>query len=374
MPNRLWKYSFVVLLGLVLLAPQTHAQNRFLDYFKPSADPYKGRFIPVPLLTYSPETSLGFGITGQYLFRFRNTDSTSNLSVAGLTLMYTLRRQFIVHPNWDLFLRDQQYRITGDFLYQRYPDSFFGIGNDTRYDARERYTTQYILFKNRATRRVMKHLHLGLQYRLEHMFKPSYEAGGLFDSLDIPGEAGFTASGLGLSGIYDSRDNNIFPFEGQYITLSNHFYRSWLGSGPEFINLTIDARAYFNPGKGSHVIALQGYMQLNTDDPPFMMLSKMGGEMIMRGHFAGRYRDRHILAAQVEYRFPIIWRFIGVAFAGVGDVAREFNDLTLPELKYSLGGGLRFTLDAKERINLRFDAGFGLHGNRGFYLGISEAF
>jgi outer membrane translocation and assembly module TamA len=206
------------------------------------------------------------------------------------------------------------------------------------------------------------------------MFKPEYDDDGLFATQEIPGEEGFTASGAGLAAVYDSRDNNLFPFSGQYITLSNHFYQDWLGGDTEFFNLKLDARAYFNPGQGSHVIAIQGLMQVNTGNPPFMMLSKLGGDELMRGHFQGRYRDRHILAGQVEYRFPIWWRFIGVAFVGVGEVAPEFSAFTLRGLKYSMGGGLRFTLDAKERINIRFDYGYGLHRNHGFYFGISEAF
>lgn len=353
---------------------QEKRQGRFWQYFRSSEDPYKGRIVPIPLLIYSPETSFGFGLSAQYLFRFKNTDSTSNLSVTGLTVMYTLKKQFIIHPNWDLFFNNQTYRFTGDFLYQRYPDSFYGIGNNTRRSDQERYTTKYILLKARATRRVVQDLYLGLQYRLEYMFDPEYKAGGLFENNDIPGEAGFRASGVGVAIIYDSRDNTMYPFHGYYITVSNHFYRDWLGSTVEFDNVKLDARLYFNPGKGSHIIALNGYMELNNGDPPFMMLSKLGGEQIMRGHFYGRYRERQILAAQLEYRFPIWWRFIGVAFTGVGDVAHTFNDFALNDLKYSFGGGLRFTLDSKERINVRFDAAFGLHGARGFYFGIGEAF
>lgn len=362
---------FVLLLSL---AHPASGQGKFLKYFQPSEDPYKGKFIPIPLLIYSPETSLGFGLTGQYLFRFKNTDSTSNLSVAGVTVMYTLRRQVIVHPNWDLWIDHGKFRITGDYLYQRYPDSFYGIGNDTDKDDRERYTTKYMLAKMRGLWRVAPHLYMGMQYRMEYMFKPEYEDDGIFATQDIPGEEGFRASGIGFPVVYDSRDNSLFPFKGQYITLSNHIYQDLWGSKVDFFNLKLDARAYFNPGQGSHVIAIQGMMQVNTGDPPFMMLSKLGGEELMRGHFSGRYRDKHILAGQVEYRFPIWWRFIGVAFVGVGEVAPEFKAFTLRGLKYSMGGGLRFTLDAKERINVRFDYGYGLHNNHGFYFGISEAF
>jgi hypothetical protein len=48
--------------------------------------------------------------------------------------------------------------------------------------------------------------------------------------------------------------------------------------------------------------------------------------------------------------------------------------MSFNNLKISGGGGLRFTIDAKERINLRFDYAFGRFNSRGFYLSISEAF
>ena len=103
-------------------------------------------------------------------------------------------------------------------------------------------------------------------------------------------------------------------------------------------------------------------------------MALIGSPFVMRGYYAGRYRDRHMLAGQVEWRFPIWWRFIGAGFFGLGDVAYYVRDFNLTDLKYSWGGGLRFTLDAKERINVRFDVAFGNNGSRGFYFQISEAF
>lgn len=353
---------------------QKRGLKKILKYFQPSENPYKGRVLPIPVLTYAPETSLGLGIAGQYLFRFKNTDTTSNLSVIGLVAIYTLNKQVIVHPNWDIHVKNSKYRITGGVLFEKYPNNFFGIGNDTRLEDKERFTTKYLLVKNRFVWQAVNNLFIGVQYRMEHMFDPEYEANGLLDTSGYIGAGGFTQSGLGFAGIIDSRDNNMFPFNGMYFTVSNHFYQKWLGSDVDFMNVKLDLRGYFNPGKGSHVIAIQGLMQVNTNNPPYMMLSELGGSELMRGHFEGRYRDKHIIAAQVEYRFPIYWRFIGAAFAGLGDVADEFNSFQTKNLKYSLGGGLRFTVDAKERINIRFDVGFGLDGSRGFYLGIGEAF
>jgi hypothetical protein len=41
------------------------------------------------------------------------------------------------------------------------------------------------------------------------------------------------------------------------------------------------------------------------------------------------------MGAQVEYRFPLFWRFGLTTFAGAGDVFGELQDLHLNRIKYS---------------------------------------
>jgi hypothetical protein len=62
-----------------------------------------------------------------------------------------------------------------------------------------------------------------------------------------------------------------------------------------------------------------------------------------------------------------------VGFFGVGDVTPELSALRLTELKYSIGAGVRFVLDAKEKLNVRMDIGFG-KDTAGLYFAIEEAF
>lgn len=331
-----------------------------------------GYIVPLPLASYTPETNWGFGVLGQYLFRLKH-DSLSNLSVAGATILYTLEKQFIFNPNWDFFFHESKWRIGGAFLFQKYPEKFFGIGNSTFREDEETFTGKHILFRSRATVEAVKNFHLGLQYRFEYAYDFETDPEGALHPDTIAGSRGYRASGLGIAAIYDSRDNTLFPFTGWHVIFSNHFYHRWLGSGHEFASFKVDARAYFNPFT-SNVIAVQALMSFHADNPPFKMLSLLGGTETMRGYYLGRYRDRHLLAAQVEWRFPLWWRFIGAGFYGTGDVTRNFHDLSWKSLKHSLGMGIRFTLDAAERINVRFDAAFGTDGSHGFYFLLGEAF
>ncbi len=94
----------------------------------------------------------------------------------------------------------------------------------------------------------------------------------------------------------------------------------------------------------------------------------------MRGYFNGRYRDSKLMAIQAEYRFPLKGRFGAAAFAGTGRVGHVFSDFALSGFKPSVGAGLRYAILKHERLNLRFDVGFGNFNSVNYYLMLGEAF
>jgi outer membrane translocation and assembly module TamA len=94
----------------------------------------------------------------------------------------------------------------------------------------------------------------------------------------------------------------------------------------------------------------------------------------MRGYYHGRFRDLQQFAVQGEYRRHVYKRIGVVAFAGVGNVSDKISGLNFTNLKYSIGGGLRYALNASERLNLRLDYGIGKGTNSGFYFQLAEAF
>ncbi len=122
------------------------------------------------------------------------------------------------------------------------------------------------------------------------------------------------------------------------------------------------------------MLAANLYLKSVGSNAPFYELPALGGQQPMRGYFAGRYRDRNYMSLQSELRQYFSKRFGFEAFAGVGDVGNEITDLSLRELKYSFGGGLRYLFNKKENVNLRMDIGVGQDGNTGICFGIEEAF
>ena len=102
-------------------------------------------------------------------------------------------------------------------------------------------------------------------------------------------------------------------------------------------------------------------------------MSQVGNDDLLRGYPRNRFRDKNLLATQLEYRFPLFWRFGMTTFAGIGDVFNNYQDLKLSYVKYTLGMGLRFLMNSAERLNVRVDYGYGSEGGY-FYVSFTEAF
>ncbi len=118
---------------------------------------------------------------------------------------------------------------------------------------------------------------------------------------------------------------------------------------------------------------MQLYSAITTGVTPFYSMPTMGGAWMMRGYYNGRYRDKTFSTAQIEFRDEFFWKLGFVLFAGVGDVGSSLGTYKLTQLKYSYVFGLRYMLDTEEKINIRFDMGFG-NNTSGIYFGIEEAF
>ena len=102
-------------------------------------------------------------------------------------------------------------------------------------------------------------------------------------------------------------------------------------------------------------------------------MPSLGGQNLMRGYFAGRFRDRKAVAAQYELRLAVWRRLGGTIFGSLGQVAAREEPLAVNRLHYAYGFGLRVLLVRQEGLNLRFDWGFG-EDQSGFYFGLGEAF
>jgi len=324
-----------------------------------------------PFIFYTPETKFGGGGAINYFFREAGSGINARPSSLIPVVVYTQKQQISATLFADLYWKQEKNHLMGTASYSNWPNLFYGIGNNTLNDG-EDYTQRAVALDLRFLRKARGGMYLGAQYQFLRSRLAKIEKDGQLACGDILGSDEGTASGVGALVSWDTRDNIFNAASGSYHQFSARTFHEHLRSDFAFTNYQIDLRKYF-PLNTSHVLAVQGYMNVIKGDPPFYMMSLLGGQYLMRGYYEGRYRDKNMLAVQTEYRLPL-WKRIGATgFAGYGEVAPEISGFALKNLKLSVGMGLRYLLVPEEKINLRLDFGWGKDSS-GFYLAMTEAF
>ena len=329
------------------------------------------RVFGYPYAFYSPETDLAVGVGGILSFR-AGADTVLRPSKVLLSAYYTANRQYKVTASHDLFAHANRTAATVDLSFGKFIDKFYGVGPTTPDTGSPAYLLELLSLDASFTRRIgQSGLRAGGILHAERQNNIDLQDNGFLQSDSVRGSNGGWISGLGADFVWDSRDNIFYPTRGGFSEVRVTVYAPTLGSEFDFTEAVADLRRYVTVG--GHVLGIQAYTALVRGEPPYFKLPKLGGGTRMRGYYEGRYRDRTYTMAQAEYRTTLFWRFGFVAFAGVGDVADSYSKYRLRDVKTSLGFGLRFLFDPKERINVRADFGFG-RNTSGVYFAIEEAF
>lgn len=334
----------------------------------------KGVFF-LPLLYYTPDTRLAVGGAGVYYFKIQPKDSSQHETRTNFVQFladYTQNKQTDVWTSWNIFTRNENYLLKGDIRFRNFPDRFYGIGNISTTNQMERYSYNLIQFKTMFLKQLKRDFFVGLDYELEKEYDFTYTSGGELEKGSITGYNGGVGSAIGLVSVWDTRDNVINAYKGNLAEFSSYFFTKALGSTFQFININGTFQKYWQI-KPKHILAVQAKSKLSFGDIPFIDMATLGNDDILRGYPKNRFRDKNFAAAQVEYRFPLFWRFGMTTFAGLGDVFGQYSDLKFDRLKYSLGAGLRFVVNPAERLNIRLDYAQGREGGY-FYIIVAESF
>ena len=347
-----------------------------------------GTFLELPVISFSPETSLRLGAISVYFFTVGGERENTHLSTLKLPLTYTLNNQFKARFSYQVFLDQNRHLFSGHAEWLRFPLFFYGIGPEARDEDEEIYTTRTIGIEFNYLARLDRDYFLGMRFIRNDSKTVETEEEGLLTKPDlVPGAEGGVNAGIGVIGRIDKRDNVFNSGTGPFFELAFSSYNSLLGSDFDFEKLRLDFRHYLPVMNDRHVFAFNIIGEHNWGHPSFESMALLGGDEVMRGHYIGRFRDKVMLVTQAEYRLPLFrekwfderkkmpfWERWGLAvFGGIGNVAPELKDLSTDELKGSFGLGLRYLAKPEERVNIRIDFGFGTQAP-GFYLNIREAF
>jgi hypothetical protein len=331
-------------------------------------DTSRGHWVALPAFFYTPETGFGGGPAVGYIFPRLGDRHPS--SIMG-TFFYTEKKQAILALVSELYTEGGKHGLM-ELGYQKFPDSYWGIGPDTENEDEEKYTPELFETRLLGEFEVYPGLRLGGQFRYRKDVIIEKEEGGELDNREVPGSTGGTIAGVGILGSYDTRDNIFSSTSGWYLMLSQTSYSKTLHSDFSYTSIFLDARKFF-PVLGSHVFAARLYTRSTAGTVPFFELPSLGGPSDMRGYQAGRYRDKFAAYVQAEYRMPLIWVTHVAVFGSAGSVSPGADEFDFDKLKYAGGAGVRFRLN-EERFSIRCDYAVTGEGGSNFYLSVNEAF
>ncbi len=339
----------------------------------------KHGFAGAPYIRYEPETEWVGGLVGMYYFHLGpdTNDKQTRPSNVSAGASYSQLHQSTIGINYDLYFTHDAYHVYGGFHYQQFPLHYFGIGDYTPSGNIDVYTPLYRgltfdITKNLFRSRYGEGLNVGLEgeFRNDHLLKS--DSGGPIAMGLAPDATGGVANGLGVVGIYDTRDNTYSTHVGQYESVDAEFYGKAIGSDFSIVRYTADVRKFY-PLTENQTLAFQAYAVLSNGNVPFYLMRGLGGDQLLRGYYLFRFRDDDVGMVQGEYRFPIWWRFGGAVFAGIGEVGYRLSDFTWGGIHPSYGLGLRLLVVKAEHLNARLDYGLGTDSHE-IYFSILEAF
>lgn len=158
--------------------------------------------------------------------------------------------------------------------------------------------------------------------------------------------------------------------KGGFYRLDVSHYADGDGGAFSFTRADLDLRQYVSFLAERRVLV--GRVLLSTTETdsgsevPFYLMPSLGGHTDLRGFRANRFRGRHAMLLQGEYRWEIWAGFEGALFYDAGKVANRRADLSFDDLESAYGIGFRFNTD--NGVIMRIDTAFGSRDGVHFYM------
>ena len=336
----------------------------------------RGSLVVVPLPISSPALGTGLVPVLGYIFPLRKNDKVSPPSVVGVAGLVTNNgtRGFAAYG--DLFLRGDTYRITSLYVRGNLNYDLYGLGFAAGSAGRKLPLEQTgQVFRVEMLRRVGWEFFVGVRLWTGSSVIVSRLSEGTTPDVPPPPDLSLhtTLRALGLRLNRETSPNRFYPTTGTLLDFTSDFFSQSLGSKYTFQAYRFTFNKYGSLSK-NQVLAYNLVVCGTGGTPPFYANCIYGASNELRGYTAGRYLDRYMFATQLEYRLTLPKRFGVVGFGGIGQVmaggSQVFrNSNFLP----AGGGGLRFQVSKKYRLNLRADIARG-KDTWTWGMGVGEAF
>jgi hypothetical protein len=323
------------------------------------------RFVPVPIPISNPTIGSGLGAALLYLHSKNDADPKQPTSTTGLLGMYTNTESWAVGAFHDGFYFKDRTRLRAAAGYGEFNLKFYGIGNIDLGNNPIKYKADTLAFMPRALFRLPKNnWFFGPHYYYLNI-ETEFDLSSILPNLPAINDQTKTA-GLGLIGLYDSRDNNLWPNDGTWFEATATNYGEHFGGDFAYNKLMLKFGQYFPLGEPV-TLAYRLDGQFIDGDAPFYDLSQIR----LRGFPGGRYLNDIAVTAQTEVRWKFFKHWTALAFGGVGWIAEDIDVLFDDSAKPAGGVGLRYMIAEKQKLNIGLDVTYG-DGNIAIYVQIGD--
>ena len=336
----------------------------------------------VPGVEYSLATGFATSINADIILPYKNPKD--NQSIIFSELKYTQNKQIISQLASNLWLNNNQYNITTNWSYLKYPQIDFGLGSNSTLNLLDSIDYSYLKLHQSFLKRIAPNLYFGPGLNIDYHWnivdttKKNKPVVGF-------NEYGFTkhsnSVGLLLNLLYDTRKSLVNPVANS--SFLNIIYRdnlTFLGTDAPSQTLLFDYRMYLPFPKGSkNILAFWSYNIFTLAgkqaylDLPATASDTYGN--FGRGYIQGRFRGDKLMYAESEYRFGITENgFLGgVVFANMQSLS-ERQGKPIQSLLPGYGAGIRIKLNKHSNTNIAIDYGMGQGGSKGIFMNLGEVF
>ncbi|UTF58949.1 BamA/TamA family outer membrane protein [Gilvimarinus sp. DA14] len=316
----------------------------------------------VPKISSNPKIGTSVGGVGGYLFQL---DKESTASMAALMANYSdtdsVTASGFFKGFWDGDSKRLIAGVAGGKIRNDYED-YLGTGQEVS-------TTDDMKFAFvRYLQEVHKNWFLGGQAVYTNYY---IDGEGLLTNeiFSLLGLTGYTSGGVGLTAMYDSRDNQNSPLRGMNLNLSNIAYRENLGGDQDFDTYRLQFKHYLPVGAKS-VFAYRAVGRWSDDAPTGAYSS-----VTLRGYTRGQYLAPNSVMAEGELRWNLTGKWGLHLFGGVSCLYGDDKSCGDSENIYTSGGvGGEYMLKPSQRMVVSADYAVGEGDNQGFYLRFGQAF
>ena len=329
-----------------------------------------------PTVAYSPETKWEFGASS-VLIGYAKKDTNNRLSELTVFAFFTTEKQYGATIEHALHSDKNKWFFLGKLKTQSFPLSYHGIGANSSREKIAVVESFTFNWKERFLQKIWRDFFIGLELDFQSLSRVNFKSYTNDASLLTPvGFKGSNNLGIGIGLLYDNRHNVLNVRSGLFAETAFLSYRKGLGSINNFSTVFTDSR-YFIPIRTRNVLAIQSVGQFTLGNAPFNQYALMGGEMMMRGYYFGRFRDRNFISLQTEYRMlPLFFakKFGLAVFASTGIIYDKAIDISARNFKYAGGAGIHYLLFPKKDVWTRLDFAVNNEGKTGVYLYMGCAF